>query len=238
MRNCFYLRSTILTLLGRNSRAMEKSPYFSSSKPSDSDAMTRFVRKRRHVKPQYASENEIGNPSSEPNSALMAPANSLNEPNSALMASANLLSDPNLALTAPLNAPLAPPNATLPPVKDEKLKLNCDASFPLSSLVKLEPVDEDETNILTKIVENIKRDPGPDRPDPDRPDPHQRDPKTEPAGETGDELVKREVWEPRNWRDQLRGIREMRKNRDAPVDTMGCERCHDHDALPHVQRLG
>jgi len=28
----------------------------------------------------------------------------------------------------------------------------------------------------------------------------------------------------------------MRKDRDAPVDTMGCERCHDHDALPHIQR--
>ena len=193
------------------------------------------------MKPEYASENEIGNSSSGHDSALMVPANSLKERNSALMASANLLSDPNLALTARFNAPLAPPITTLPPVKDEKLKLNCDASSPLSSLVKLEPVDEDEANILTKIVENIKRDPDqpdPHQPDPHQPDPHRRDPKTDPAAETGDELVKREVWEPPNWRDQLRGIREMRKNRDAPVDTMGCERCHDHDALPHVQRLG
>ena len=49
-------------------------------------------------------------------------------------------------------------------------------------------------------------------------------------------LAKNEAWEPINWRDQLRGIEEMRKDRDAPVDTMGCERCHDHDALPHIQR--
>lgn len=48
--------------------------------------------------------------------------------------------------------------------------------------------------------------------------------------------VKRESWEPPNWRDQLRGIQEMRKAKDAPVDTMGCERCHDHDALPQIQR--
>jgi len=50
-------------------------------------------------------------------------------------------------------------------------------------------------------------------------------------------LAKNEAWEPINWRDQLRGIEEMRKDRDAPVDTMGCERCHDHDALPHIQRF-
>jgi len=54
--------------------------------------------------------------------------------------------------------------------------------------------------------------------------------------ETGDSIVKSEVWEPQNWRDQLKGIQQMRKDRDAPVDTMGCERCHDHDALPHIQR--
>ena len=53
---------------------------------------------------------------------------------------------------------------------------------------------------------------------------------------TDDQLVKSEAWEPHNWRDQLRAIQEMRKERDAPVDTMGCERCHDHDALPQIQR--
>ena len=59
--------------------------------------------------------------------------------------------------------------------------------------------------------------------------------KVEPKAEVG-QSIKSELWEPPNWREQLDGIREMRKNRDAPVDTMGCERCHDHDALPQVQR--
>ena len=51
------------------------------------------------------------------------------------------------------------------------------------------------------------------------------------------DAVKSEVWQPPNWVEQLEGIREMRKNRDAPVDTMGCERCHDHDAIASVQRF-
>jgi len=32
-------------------------------------------------------------------------------------------------------------------------------------------------------------------------------------------------WEPANWKDQFENIRLMRKDKDAPVDTMGCERC-------------
>lgn len=44
-------------------------------------------------------------------------------------------------------------------------------------------------------------------------------------------------WQPELWQNQLKGIREMRSKYDAPVDTMGCERCHDHDALPSVQRF-
>lgn len=41
-------------------------------------------------------------------------------------------------------------------------------------------------------------------------------------------VVKREPgtkWEPRNWLAQLENIREMRKEKNAPVDTMGCEKC-------------
>lgn len=34
-------------------------------------------------------------------------------------------------------------------------------------------------------------------------------------------------WEPANWRDQLANIREMRKLRDAPVDSQGCEKTAD-----------
>ncbi|KAJ1527470.1 hypothetical protein ONE63_007443 [Megalurothrips usitatus] len=48
--------------------------------------------------------------------------------------------------------------------------------------------------------------------------------------------VKKEKWEPENWIDTLHNIREMRKSRDAPVDTMGCDKCMDDDAEPQVMR--
>ncbi|XP_013407654.2 endonuclease III-like protein 1 [Lingula anatina] len=47
---------------------------------------------------------------------------------------------------------------------------------------------------------------------------------------------KRSAWEPPNCWQQLDNIREMRKNRDAPVDTMGCDRISDQDAKPQVYR--
>lgn len=34
-------------------------------------------------------------------------------------------------------------------------------------------------------------------------------------------------FEPANWQQVLENIREMRKKRDAPVDSMGCEKCFD-----------
>ena len=34
-------------------------------------------------------------------------------------------------------------------------------------------------------------------------------------------------WKPGNWPKTLQNIREMRKNRDAPVDVMGCEKHGD-----------
>lgn len=39
-----------------------------------------------------------------------------------------------------------------------------------------------------------------------------------------------EKWMPQNWSQVLANIREMRKDRSAPVDTMGCHKCSDHDA--------
>ncbi|TRY86115.1 hypothetical protein DNTS_030197 [Danionella cerebrum] len=48
--------------------------------------------------------------------------------------------------------------------------------------------------------------------------------------------LKRERWEPFDWRTQLSFIREMRQNRDAPVDQMGAEKCYDADARPEVRR--
>ena len=46
--------------------------------------------------------------------------------------------------------------------------------------------------------------------------------------------VKSEKWEPSSWRQQLENINDMRKNRDAPVDTMGCDVISDVQAAPEV----
>ncbi|KAM6972511.1 endonuclease III-like protein 1 [Aplochiton taeniatus] len=45
-----------------------------------------------------------------------------------------------------------------------------------------------------------------------------------------------ECWEPADWRRQLGHIREMRSSRDAPIDSMGAERCYDLKAPAHVRR--
>ena len=47
-------------------------------------------------------------------------------------------------------------------------------------------------------------------------------------------VVKKEKWQPPSWRPQLENINEMRKNRDAPVDTMGCDVISDVQAAPEV----
>uniref|UniRef100_A0A1B6I1D0 Endonuclease III homolog n=1 Tax=Homalodisca liturata TaxID=320908 RepID=A0A1B6I1D0_9HEMI len=47
---------------------------------------------------------------------------------------------------------------------------------------------------------------------------------------------KRCKWEPENWIQVLENIREMRKEKDAPVDDMGCDKCSDEDAPPQVIR--
>ncbi|XP_071949243.1 endonuclease III-like protein 1 [Antedon mediterranea] len=49
-------------------------------------------------------------------------------------------------------------------------------------------------------------------------------------------VLDRNVWQPVNWRDQLEGIKEMRKIRDAPVDTMGASQICDISAEPAVYR--
>ena len=49
--------------------------------------------------------------------------------------------------------------------------------------------------------------------------------------------VKKEKWEPPGWRTQLENINEMRKNRDAPVDSMGCDDISDALASPQVGLL-
>lgn len=46
--------------------------------------------------------------------------------------------------------------------------------------------------------------------------------------------VKNERWEPPNWIEQYDNILEMRKQHNAPVDTMGCDRISDEKAEPRV----
>ncbi|XP_077173144.1 endonuclease III-like protein 1 isoform X2 [Paroedura picta] len=60
-----------------------------------------------------------------------------------------------------------------------------------------------------------------------------------PAGSATEEAAteaKQQKWEPKNWRQELDNIREMRKARDAPVDQMGAEKCFDLEAPPEVMR--
>ena len=42
-------------------------------------------------------------------------------------------------------------------------------------------------------------------------------------------------WEPSQWREMLENIREIRKHKDAPVDSMGAEKIADEDAPPKVK---
>lgn len=46
-----------------------------------------------------------------------------------------------------------------------------------------------------------------------------------------------ETWKPLDWEATLDHIREMRKNSDAPVDSMGCDKCMDDSAPPEVLRF-
>ncbi|XP_037546435.1 endonuclease III-like protein 1 [Nematolebias whitei] len=49
--------------------------------------------------------------------------------------------------------------------------------------------------------------------------------------------VKREEWEPPDWKKQLDFIRNMRSGRSAPVDNLGAEKCYDAEAPAHVRRF-
>lgn len=55
------------------------------------------------------------------------------------------------------------------------------------------------------------------------------DPKVE-LSETVPSTSRPQVPGPANWETVYANIQEMRKDRTAAVDTMGCERCHDDNA--------
>ncbi|CAH0564282.1 unnamed protein product [Brassicogethes aeneus] len=48
--------------------------------------------------------------------------------------------------------------------------------------------------------------------------------------------IKQGDGKPYNWELILKNLREMRKNADAPVDKMGCDKCSDEEASPKVIR--
>lgn len=48
---------------------------------------------------------------------------------------------------------------------------------------------------------------------------------------------KQTKWEPNNWQQLLANIREMRKERNAPVDTMGCDKCYDENSDEKTKRF-
>ena len=52
--------------------------------------------------------------------------------------------------------------------------------------------------------------------------------------EEGGASMKKEPWEPPDWRKQLSFSRGMRSGRDAPVDHMGANKCFDPQASPEV----
>ena len=54
------------------------------------------------------------------------------------------------------------------------------------------------------------------------------------ADETKSPTAKKDKWQPSLWKQQLLNIYEMRRCRDAPVDTMGCDRISDQNAEPKV----
>ncbi|XP_061888503.1 endonuclease III-like protein 1 isoform X1 [Entelurus aequoreus] len=49
--------------------------------------------------------------------------------------------------------------------------------------------------------------------------------------------AKAEHWQPPDWQKQLGFIRDMRSNRDAPVDHMGAEKSYDAEAPANVRRF-
>jgi hypothetical protein len=65
-------------------------------------------------------------------------------------------------------------------------------------------------------------------------EPVQKEPANHSSSEARDTGNKKSKWEPKNWHEVVNNIREMRKQRDAPVDTMGCDKCADESAPPEV----
>jgi len=90
------------------------------------------------------------------------------------------------------------------------------------------PVNEDKASSLSVEDEPSKEDPQPK-------------PKKARKKHVEEKPEKREdsqsKWEPKNWQVLFENIKKMRSGADAPVDTMGCDRCHDREAPVKEQRF-
>lgn len=51
------------------------------------------------------------------------------------------------------------------------------------------------------------------------------------------DLFKKGKWVPENWEQVLVNLREMRKDHNAPVDKMGCDKCMDESAPDQVTHI-
>lgn len=95
--------------------------------------------------------------------------------------------------------------------------------------VKYEPTEDQEqpppkeAKKRTSKESNIKTEPK-----------FKTDPGTSDDSASSEKQIK---WEPNNWREQLANIREMRKERNAPVDTMGCDKCYDQYSDEKTKRF-
>lgn len=67
-------------------------------------------------------------------------------------------------------------------------------------------------------------------------EPVQKEGTNNSSSEARDSENKKSKWHPKNWHEVVNNIREMRKQRDAPVDTMGCDKCADESASPEEIR--
>lgn len=62
--------------------------------------------------------------------------------------------------------------------------------------------------------------------------------KQEPGEEEKPEESKKLKWQPENWLQVIENIGKMRSKEEAPVDTMGCHKCHDEEEVsPQTKRF-
>ncbi|PSN34065.1 Endonuclease III-like protein 1 [Blattella germanica] len=120
----------------------------------------------------------------------------------------------------------------------EKYSFRTRRQLSSSAGIKTDCVKSEEINISAKKPKKTKRQHvtvAYDEPSKDDNGSKQSQIKEEQSTKDDTEM-KKTKWEPKNWLEVVNNIREMRKNRDAPVDTMGCDKCSDDNAPVEVVR--